>query len=182
MVLSRMVLAAVVGSSLLGVVGQSLADDPAAERESPSSVAAAVPDQAELEARFEEMLSGVTLVGSFTDDASPDEPLTEDRYVIEKVTKGKNGYWVFQARIQYEGRDMQFAMPLRVEWAGDTPMITLTDVLVPGFGKFTARVLFYGDRYAGTWQGTEHGGHMFGMIERDASEDAAASVDDAAGE
>jgi hypothetical protein len=33
-------------------------------------------------------------------------------------------------------------------------------------GTFTARVLFYEDRYAGTWQHGKVGGHMFGKIEK----------------
>jgi hypothetical protein len=32
-------------------------------------------------------------------------------------------------------------------------------------GTFTARVFFYGDRYAGTWEHAGRGGgHMFGRI------------------
>ena len=37
--------------------------------------------------------------------------------------------------------------------------------IVPTLGTFTARVLFYGDRYVGTWQHGKVGGHMFGKIE-----------------
>ena len=53
-----------------------------------------------------------------------------------------------------------------LEAVGDTPMITLTDLAVPTLGTFTARVFFYGDRYAGTWQHGNVGGHMFGRIEK----------------
>ena len=58
------------------------------------------------------------------------------------------------------------AIPLAVpmHWVGDTPMITLTDYGIPGMGTFSARVFFYGDRYAGTWQSERAGGHMFGSI------------------
>ena len=46
-------------------------------------------------------------------------------------------------------------------------MVMLTDYSVPALGTFTARVLFYDDRYAGTWQhGQEVGGHLFGRIEK----------------
>lgn len=51
-----------------------------------------------------------------------------------------------------------------MEWLGDTPMITMTEVPLPPLGTFTARVFFYGDRYAGTWQHDAVGGHMFGRI------------------
>ena len=49
--------------------------------------------------------------------------------------------------------------------AGDTPVITLTHVVVPGLGTFTSRVMVYGDRYAGTWQHDKVGGHLWGHIE-----------------
>ena len=45
-------------------------------------------------------------------------------------------------------------------------MIQVTDLKIPLVGEgFTARVLFYGDRYAGTWQHGKIGGHMWGTIE-----------------
>ena len=44
--------------------------------------------------------------------------------------------------------------------------ISLTDLAVPTLGTFTARVIFHGDRYAGTWQHGNVGGHMFGRIEK----------------
>ena len=55
-------------------------------------------------------------------------------------------------------------MKLPVKWAGDTPVISLTNKAIPGFGTFTARVMFYGDEYAGTWSGGSHGGLMWGKI------------------
>jgi len=131
-------------------------------------------EQEARERAFEESLTGVTLVGFFTDSAAEDQELSEDRYTIESVTKGKNGFWVFRATIQYGGRDVKMAMPLQVEWAGDTPMITLTNIPVPQLGIFSARILFYDGRYAGTWSGTDHGGHMFGKIlKEEATEEAA---------
>lgn len=133
-------------------------------------------EQEAREQAFQESLSGVTLVGFFTDSAAKDQQLSEDRYTIESVTKGNNGFWVFRAKVQYGGRDIKLAMPLQVQWAGDTPMITLTNIPVPQLGTFSARILFHDGRYAGTWSGTDHGGHMFGKILKtdDASKEAAA--------
>jgi len=53
---------------------------------------------------------------------------------------------------------------LQVKWAGDTPVITLTNLTIPGLGTFTSRVMIYGDRYAGTWQHDKTGGHLWGKI------------------
>ena len=59
-------------------------------------------------------------------------------------------------------------MTFPVKFAGDTPVISLTNYTVPGFGAFTARVVIYDDVYAGTWAsakpGSKHGGTMFGKI------------------
>ena len=47
-------------------------------------------------------------------------------------------------------------------------MITLTDFTVPGLGTFSARVLIYRNKYAGTWSHGDVGGHLFGTIEKNA--------------
>ena len=53
-----------------------------------------------------------------------------------------------------------------VKWAGDTPVICVTNKAIPGFGTFNARVLFYDNQYVGTWSSAKHGGQMWGKIER----------------
>ena len=49
---------------------------------------------------------------------------------------------------------------------GGLQSITVTDAKIPGLGTYTARVMFYRDEYAGTWSGGNHGGHLWGKIER----------------
>ena len=46
----------------------------------------------------------------------------------------------------------------------DTPVITLTDISILGFGTYTARVILYRGQYAGTWSGKNYGGQLFGKI------------------
>lgn len=160
----------------LGSTGAARADD--AKQATPVAKQP-IPSQEELDRRFEETLSGSQLVGFFTQTGDEkDKPLKEDKYTIEKVKKLKNDYWLFEARIQYNNQDTKVPMPLEVKWAGDTPVITLTNVLVPGLGTFTARVLIYGGEYAGTWSAGDHGGHMFGKIVKvDAAKEDAAKTD-----
>jgi hypothetical protein len=46
-------------------------------------------------------------------------------------------------------------------------MIQVSDLSIPGLGdEFSARVLFYQGRYAGTWSHGKVGGTMFGRIEK----------------
>jgi hypothetical protein len=117
------------------------------------------------EKQFQEALNNVTLIGYFTQGDGAE--LHDDKYVIERVTKVKEDTWKFEARIQYNKKDFKVAMPLPVKFAGDTPVISLTNFTVPGFGSFTARVVMYNGAYAGTWGSAGangHGGKLFGKI------------------
>ena len=122
------------------------------------------PDRAALEKQFEKTLTGATLAGHFTRGDAPG--LSEEKYTIEKVSKVGGDTWLFSARVQYGSRDLTVPMPLTVKWAGDTPVITLTDFTIPGLGTYTARVMIYRGQYAGTWQGKNRGGHLYGRIIR----------------
>jgi hypothetical protein len=126
--------------------------------------------QAELEKQFEEMMTGATLEGSFTINGREDEPLRKEKYTISSVTKLPGGYWTINTRIQYGGRDVTLPVPVKIEWAGDTPVATLTDAEIPGLGTFTARVLFYRGQYAGTWSHGDVVGNQFGRIIKAAPE------------
>ena len=121
--------------------------------------------EAEREAReeaFRQAMSGVALEGFFT--VGDGAELRTERYEIAKVSKLGGDIWVFQARIQYGSRDVTVPVPVRMEWAGDTPVLSLTEVAIPGLGTFTARVLFYDEQYVGVWRHGEVGGLHFGQI------------------
>lgn len=119
----------------------------------------------DLERRFTDQMHGATLVGRFTLTGREDRQAQPDRYEISSVEKLAGSDWRFNARIKYGNVDVTVPVVVTMVWAGDTPIITMTDVTIPTLGTFTARVFFYGDRYAGTWQHGQYGGHMFGRIE-----------------
>ena len=120
----------------------------------------------ELEKQFAERLSGSTFVGHFSMAGKEANPPQMERYTLTKVSKVEGDMWQFDARVQYGQLDVTVPMRLEVKWADDTPVISLTDLTIPGLGTFTSRVLVYGDRYAGTWQHGEAGGHLWGRIEK----------------
>jgi hypothetical protein len=140
-----------------------------------TAFAAAPPDRAALEKLFAEKMTATALVGKFTVDGKEDQA-REERYEISKTEKADGDDWIITARIKYGKYDVNVPITLQVFWAGDTPVITLTDLSIPGLGTFTARVMIYGDRYVGTWQHGKVGGHMFGRLEK--SEPKAAPTDD----
>ena len=124
------------------------------------------PEMNAAEKSFQDAMLNVKLVGHYTMGDSAE--LHEDSYTIERVSKVKEETWRFEAKILYNKKDFKVAMNLPVKFAGDTPVISLTNFAVPGFGNFTARVVIYNGTYAGYWSsagtGPVHGGTLFGKI------------------
>lgn len=121
-------------------------------------------DRAALEKEFAEKLTGATLNGTFSIVGRPvNKP---ERYEIASAAKLTGDDWVITAGIKYGDKDVKLPIVVKVYWADDTPVISLTNLSIPGLGTFTSRVMFYGDRYVGTWQHDAVGGHMWGTVER----------------
>lgn len=132
--------------------------------------AAAKPDKPkatpeELETRFKTTLTKATFSGRWCmiKDGKLG-PEKEDKYTILGVSKVGGDVWLVHARIQYGGKDITAPVPVQVKWAGDTPVLILDNVGVPGSGTYSARVLVHEKAYAGTWTGGDHGGLMSGII------------------
>jgi hypothetical protein len=128
----------------------------------PQQPAPAAVDMTAAEKEFQQMMTNVVLEGFFT--VGNGTELFPDRYVIDSVTKVKDGVWRFAARVQYNKKDMAIAIPVPVFFAGDTPVISLTRQAIQGLGTYDTRLVFYKGGYAGTWGGGETGGKMFGNI------------------
>jgi hypothetical protein len=145
----------------------------AAEDATPEAISqeeAATAAQAKLNQGFAKLLSGATMKGSFTVDrdaaeGQPAKPPREEEYAISSATHLGGELWLITSRIRYGDVDATVPVPVVVKWAGSTPVITLDEVTLPGMGTFSARVLFHGNRYAGTWQHDAVGGLMFGRVE-----------------
>ncbi len=123
------------------------------------------------EKAFAESLTGATLTGRFTVDGRAGEP-KEERYEIAGASKTGVHDWLIVARVKYGQNDVNVPVPVKVHWADDTPVLSLTDLTIPGLGTFTSRVMFSGDRYVGTWQHGDKGGHLFGTIKKGVAPDA----------
>ncbi len=130
-------------------------------RESPPGADA----QAERDRAFEERMTNVSLVGQST-SFEGEGIAGKEEYVIQKVSRIAGDRWIFQTTMKLGSGDVTVPIPITILWAGDTPVISLTDLSIPGMGSYSARVLLFRDHYAGTWMGGEGGGHVFGDIVR----------------
>jgi hypothetical protein len=146
---------------IVALVSISLATDSTAQ------LPATAGPQAERFAALEKALSRTALVGHFVVTGEEETELKSERYELKSVRHVDGNQWLFSARIKYGDHDVTLPLTLPVKWAGDTPVITVDKMPIPGLGTFTARVMIYADHYAGFWSGGDHGGHLFGVIERE---------------
>jgi hypothetical protein len=117
--------------------------------------------------KLEQDLTNVKLIGRFTVAGREDQSPKPEEYTITSAMKLPDGdVWLIKSRIKYGDKDVTVPIPLEIKWAGDTPIITLTDLTIPQLGTFSSRVVIYEGRYAGTWQHGQVGGHLFGRIEK----------------
>ena len=131
----------------------------------PPRPAKAQPSQDELEATFKATLTKATFTGRWCSIKDGQlGPEKEDKYTILGVTKLGGDLWLINARIQYGKQDIVAPIPVQVKWAGDTPVIVVDKVGIPGGATYSARVLIYEKTYAGTWSGGDHGGLLSGVI------------------
>lgn len=153
---------------------QDILEPPKVRRAPAGTIEAKLPsEQSEAQQRadkFAEYMTGASLKGRFSITGRGDK-MPEETYTISKCEKlPEENIYRFTARIQYGDTDTELPMDIPVEWAGDTPVISLTNMWLPGLGTFSARVMIYKDTYAGTWIHDEVGGQMFGVIVKDAKE------------
>jgi len=119
----------------------------------------------ELEAKFKATLTKATLSGRYCSiNDGKLSPEKEDKYSIVSVTKTGADTWLINARIQYGQIDIVAPIPVQVKWAGDTPVIIVDNVGIPGGNTYSARVMIYEKTYAGTWSGGTRGGLLNGIV------------------
>jgi hypothetical protein len=146
----------------LGILSATGAQEPA--KTAPQAAASPTP---EMIRKLTDELTNVKLIGRFTITGKEDQAPKEEEYTISSALKLPEGdTWLLKARIKYGNKDATVPIPLEIKWASDTPVITLTNLAIPGLGTFSSRVVIYEGRYAGTWQHGDVGGHLFGRLEK----------------
>ena len=117
------------------------------------------------ERAFAERMQNVALEGHFTIEGVELGDGNPELYEISSVTKLDGDRWRFNVHMTFGSVDATVPVVVPIVWAGDTPMVSITDLAIPGVGdEYGARVIFYDDRYAGTWDAGQYGGLMYGTI------------------
>jgi hypothetical protein len=122
-------------------------------------------DKATLEKQLAEKLTHCRLIGFYETIGQEGAP-KQDEYTLGEVEKKEGDKWVFNASLQFGSKVINLPLEVPILWAGDTPVVSVTDFSVPGMGTYTARVMFYGEHYAGTWSSAKHGGYLWGRIQK----------------
>jgi hypothetical protein len=144
----------------------SASAQPAAQKVvTPGATTKPAKTQAELDKWFADTMSNATLAGSFSVKGSDAAP-RPDKYKLGEVTHKEADQWIITASMNFAGQEIAVPIQLPVKWAGDTPVITVDNVGIPGHGTYNARVMIFGDEYVGVWSNTAgtHGGEMWGKI------------------
>jgi len=118
---------------------------------------------------FAAKLEGAKLIGKFTLSSAQGESAAQaDNYSVSELERAGDNTWIFHYTMSYgkgpDGPKVTVPIPVKVEWAGDTPVLTMTKQTVEGLGTFSVRVMIYQDLYAGTWDNGTLGGHMWGRV------------------
>lgn len=133
----------------------------------PAAGTKAAPTQEELEKKFTDTMTNAVMSGRWCllEDGKlgPDK---EDKYTIASVAKNPDGSWTITAKIEYAGLTFNAPVPVQVKWAGDTAVIVVDNMGLPGTAKYSARVLVHEGTYSGTWSGGGHGGLMYGVVKK----------------
>src|SRR5262245_3542112 len=135
----------------------------------PKNVTTAEPQKpvaADSEERFKALLTNAYLSGRWAPlkDGELGEEKTGDKYNIVSVTKGVGENWTVSAKMKYREQEIVMPIPVQVKFAGDTAIMIVEKLAIPGGGTYSARLLFYERTYSGTWSGARGGGMLYGVI------------------
>jgi hypothetical protein len=125
-----------------------------------------------IEAKFIASLTKATLKGTWApvQQGKLGNERGDDSYRIARVEKTDQDKWSVISIVKVRDREIEFAIPARIKFAGDTAILILDNVrAAPGNANWSARVMFHEDVYAGRWWETDnkdHGGTIAGTIAR----------------
>jgi len=123
-----------------------------------------------VETNFVAMLKNATLKGTWApvQQTQLGTSRKDDGYRVARVEKKDGDKWTLVYLVAYQGKEIEYPMPVTVKFAGDTAVLILDNVRA-GRDKanWSARVMFHENVYTGRWWETgnkEHGGTIEGIV------------------
>ena len=128
------------------------------------------PLPADPEERFKALFTKAYLSGRWAPlkEGALGEERTGDKYNIVSVVKGSGDNWTVNAKMKYRDQELVMPIPVQMKFVGDTAILTVDNLAIPGGGTYTARLLIYERTYSGTWRGQRGGGMLYGTITNEA--------------
>jgi len=118
------------------------------------------------EERFKALFTKATLSGRWArlKDGVLGEERTGDKYTILSVVKRSGDNWTVNAKMKYGEKELILPVPVQMKFSGDTALLIVDDLGIPGGGTYTARLLIFERTYSGTWKDQRGGGMLYGTI------------------
>ncbi len=131
---------------------------------------------ADLEKQFTTLLTNATLTGRWCLVRDGElTPERDEKYSIVGVQKVEGDKWIVKAKLKYQQQEIVAPIPVRMQWAGGAAVMIVDDLTIPGGGTYSARVLFHGQTYSGTWSGGDRTGMLHGLVKSSAEGPAPAA-------
>jgi hypothetical protein len=137
------------------------------QKDTPKSTAAIQkPLPSAPEERFKALFTKAILSGRWAriKNGELGEERTGDKYTILSVVKRDGDNWTVNAKMKYGEKDLILPVPVRMKFSGDTALLIVEDLGIPGGGTYSARLMIFERTYSGTWKDQRGGGMLYGTI------------------
>jgi hypothetical protein len=156
----------IIAAICLSATERASAQDQSSKDPSKPIVAAQKPMPSDPEERFKALFTKATLSGRWArlKDGVLGEERTGDKYTIVSVIKRDGDNWTVNAKMKYGEKELIMPVPVQMKFSGDTAVLTVENLGIPGGGTYTARLLIFERTYSGTWKDQRGGGMLYGTI------------------
>lgn len=160
---STTLLSVVIAALCLSTLAQSQSEPKETRKPAPPTQK---PLPSDLEERFKTLFTKATLSGRWAriKDGLLGEERAGDKYTILSVVKREADNWTVNAKMKYGEKELILPVPVRMKFVGDTAVLMVEDLGIPGGGTYTARLLIFERTYSGTWKDQRGGGMLYGTI------------------
>lgn len=148
----------------------AFAQDQTPKESSKPALAGQKPLPSDMEERFKALFTKATLSGRWArlKDGVLGEERAGDKYTVLSVVKRDGDNWTVNAKMKYGEKELIIPVPVRMNFTGDTALLMVEDLAIPGGGTYTARLMIFERTYSGTWKDQRGGGMLYGTITNEA--------------